>query len=177
MMEIEAKILEINKRKVEERLVKLDSRKVFDGEMETFFYDFKDGSIVKSKNVFRLRRDNKNAILTYKIINGKRKAKIAEEYSVDVSDSGIMQKILEFLGLVLIESMRKHRTSYELEGAHFDIDCYLGKYSHIPEFLEIEADSIDSVYNYAKKLGFKAEDCLPWSTAQVIEHYKKRRDY
>jgi adenylate cyclase class 2 len=176
MIEIEAKILEINKMKVEERLVKLGSRKVFDGEMESFFYDFKDGLIVKSKNVMRLRRENKNAILTYKIINENREAKIAEEYSVVVSDLGIMQKILQSLGFVLIESMQKHRTSYELEGVHFDIDCYAGKYNYIPEFLEIEADSIGSVYRYARKLGFKAEDCLPWSTVQVVEHYKKRKD-
>jgi predicted adenylyl cyclase CyaB len=119
----------------------------------------------------RLRRENKKIVLTYKKVTGQREAKTAEEYSAVVSDLAIMQKILESLGLVLIENMRKHRTSYELEGTHFDIDRYLDKYSRIPEFLEIEADSIDIVHNYAKALGFKAEECLPWSTAQVIEYY------
>lgn len=171
MREIEAKILEISRRKVEDALVKMGAKKVFDGEMETFFYDFRDGSIVRAKNVMRLRREDKQLVLTYKNVTGNQGAKTAEEYSVVVSDLAVMQKILELLGLVLIESTQKHRTSYELEGARFDIDRYAGKYSHIPEFLEIEAESTESIHEYAEVLGFKPEQCLPWSTAQVIEYY------
>ncbi len=171
MKEIEAKILEIKGKKIENTLAKMGAKKVFDGEMETFFYDFKDGSIVKANNVMRLRREKNKIVLTYKKVTGKYEVKTAEEYSVVVSDLAIMQKILESLGLVLTESIRKHRISYEHEGTHFDIDRYLDKYSCIPEFLEIEAQSIDLVHDCAKALGFKAEQCLPWSTAQVIKYY------
>jgi adenylate cyclase class 2 len=175
MQEIEAKILEINREKVEYGLAKMGARKVFDGEMETFFYDFKDGSIVKSRNVLRLRREGTQVVLTYKNVTANREAKIAEEYSVVVSDLAGIQKILEELGFVLIESMQKHRTSYDLKGAHFDIDRYSGKYGYIPEFLEIEAISIESIHNYARAMGFKEEQCLPWSTAQVIDHYAENK--
>jgi len=174
MREIEAKILEINRKKVEYTLTKMGAEKVFDGKMATFFYDFEGGSIIKAKNVLRLRREKDETVLTYKKVAENLEAKIAEEYSVVVSDLLTMQKILESLGLVLIESMQKHRISYELEGAHFDIDCYLEKYSNIPVFLEIEADSVESIHKYANALGFNAEDCLPWSTAQVIEYYAQR---
>ena len=175
MQEIEVKILEINRSTVEAALVKMGVEKVFDGEMETFFYDFKDHSIVKAKNVLRLRRENMKVVLTFKKVAGTQEAKIAQEYSVEVSDLGVMQKILEALGVVLMESMKKHRTSYELDGTYFDIDRYHGKYSYVPEFLEIEAESIGLIHEYAGALGFKRKDCLPWSTVQVIEHYSERK--
>jgi predicted adenylyl cyclase CyaB len=176
MQEIEAKILEIDRREVEDTLARMGAAKKFDGEVETLFYDFKDGSIVKAKNVMRLRSENKHFVLTYKNVKRNQQAKEAEEYSVVVSDLVIMQKILKSLGLVVIDSTKKYRISYELAGVHFDIDRYLGKYSYIPEFLEIEADSVKSIHKYAKALGLGAKDCLPWSTAQVIEHYSQMKE-
>ena len=174
MQEIEVKILEINRSTVEAALVKMGAEKVFDGEMETFFYDFKDHSIVKAKNVLRLRRENMKVVLTFKKVAGTQEAKIAQEYSVEVSDLGVMQKILEALGVVLMESMKKHRTSYELDGTYFDIDRYHGKYSYVPEFLEIEAESAQEIWRYAEVLGFKNDDCLPWSTKDLISYYSLR---
>jgi adenylate cyclase class 2 len=175
MEEIEAKILEINKQKVQTALLEMGARKTFDGEMEAYFYDFRDGSIIKAKNVLRLRREGDKVVLTYKYVAGTQEAKIAQEYSVDVSDLAVMQKILEALGFILIETMQKHRTSYELEGTHFDIDHYQGRYGHIPEFMEIEAESTALIHKYAEALGFKPEECLPWSTVQLIEYYSKRK--
>jgi len=175
VQEIEAKILEVNSEKVKELLVRFGANKVYNGEIETFFYDFEDGSIIKSGNVMRLRREDKQIVLTYKKVTGTQGVKTAEEYSVAVSDLEMMQEILRFLGLVLIEDIRKHRTSYEIEEVHFDIDRYLSKYGYIPEFLEIEADSINRIHEYARLLGFKPEECLPWSTTQVIEHYSSRK--
>lgn len=175
MQEIEIKILEIDRKKVETALAKMGAKKVFDGEMKTFFYDFKDGSIVKAKNVLRLRREGNKSVLTHKTVAGTQDAKIAQEYSVEVSNLFVMQKILKALGIVLIESLQKHRTGYELEGTHFDIDQYEGRYGDIPEFLEIEGKSVVAIHEYANALGYKAEDCLPWSTVQVIEHYSERK--
>jgi hypothetical protein len=70
--------------------------------------------------------------------------------------------------------MQKHRVSYTLEGARFDFDHYSGNYGFIPEFLEIEAENIDSIYKYAVLLGFKEKDCLPWSTTELIGHYASK---
>ena len=55
MKEIEVKILGIDRRKVEQTLTGLGAEKVFDGEIQTFFFDFKDGRIIKAKDVLRLR--------------------------------------------------------------------------------------------------------------------------
>jgi predicted adenylyl cyclase CyaB len=135
MKEVEAKILEVNKNQIEASLARLDAKRVFDGEIEIFFFDFKDGTIVKAKNLLRLKREENRIELTYKKVHETHVAKVVEEYSVSVSDLEAMKNILEFLGLSVTENMRKHRVSYSRDRARFDIDRCEGKYSYIPEFL------------------------------------------
>ncbi len=175
MREIEAKILEVNRAKVEETLIGLGAKKIFDGDIQTFFFDYKDGSIVKAKDVLRLRKEQNQVELTYKKVHVTQTAKVAEEYSVEISDFEVMKKILETLGLFVTESMEKHRVSYKLDQARFDIDCYYGSYDFIPEFLEIEAENTEPIHKYAALLGFKDKDCLPWSTVELINHYSSKK--
>jgi adenylate cyclase, class 2 len=175
MREIEVKILEVNRSKLELTLAGLGAKKIFDGEIETLFFDFQEGTIIKQKDVLRLRKDPEKVELTYKQVHVTQTAKIAEEYSVEVSSLETMQKILENLGLSVIERMQKHRVSYIFEGGRFDFDCYLGDYGYIPEFLEIEAESTDLIHKYAELLGFKEKDCLPWSTTELIRHYSSTK--
>ena len=79
------------------------------------FFDFKDGTIIKAKDVLRLRKEQNKTELTYKKVHVNQTAKVAEEYSVEVSNLENMKKILENLGLTVIESMQKHRVSYTLD--------------------------------------------------------------
>ncbi|HUT43639.1 MAG TPA: CYTH domain-containing protein [Desulfobacterales bacterium] len=174
MREIEVKILEINRANVEKNLAKLGANKIFDGNIDTMFFDFKKSTIIKQKNVLRLRKEADKTELTYKKVHFTSTAKNAEEYSVQVSSLEIMEKILENLGLSVIESMQKHRVSYTLDDARFDFDRYSGSYGFIPEFLEIEAENTDLIYKYAVLLGFKEKDCLPWSTTELIGHYSSK---
>jgi predicted adenylyl cyclase CyaB len=175
MEEIEVKILEVNRSLVEETLSRLGAKKIFDGDIKTLFFDFREGTIVKQKNVLRLRKEKDKSELTFKKVHITKTAKTAEETSVEVSSLEATKKILENLGLSVSESMQKHRVSYTLPNARFDFDCYLGEYHYIPEFLEIEAKSIDLIHKYAELLGFKVKDCLPWSTVELIGHYSSKR--
>ncbi|HLN89632.1 MAG TPA: class IV adenylate cyclase [Candidatus Binatia bacterium] len=174
MEEIEVKILEVNRALIEKKLERLGAKKVFDGEVETLFFDFQDGSIIKQKNVLRLRKEQDKIELTYKKVHVTKTAKTAEEYSVEVSSIETVEKILKNLGLKVIERTQKHRISYILDIARFDFDRYSANYDYIPEFLEIEAKNTDSLYKYAELLGFKAKDCLPWSTTDLIKHYASK---
>ncbi len=174
MKETEVKILEINRQKIEQILGELGAKKVFEGEIQSIFLDFKDFQISKQEDLLRLRKTSKKTELTYKKIKHKQTVKIAEEYTVEVSDLEIMLKILESLGLSITGKMEKHRISYKLEKAQFDIDKYNGAYAFIPEFLEIEAGDIDQIYKYAKLFGYKHRDCRPWSTEEIIHHYSKK---
>jgi len=175
MKELEVKILEVNRVKIEETLASLGAKKVFDGDIQTLFFDFKDASISKAKNVLRLRKEHDKTELTYKKVHITETAKMAEEYSVDVSNLETMRKILENLGLSITESMQKHRVSYTLDHTRFDIDRYVGNYDYIPELLEIESKNIDLIHKYAALLGFQAKDCLPWSTDELIRHYSFKK--
>jgi len=174
MKETEVKILEINQQQIEELLVKLQAKKTFEGTIQTLFLDFKDGRIIKQGNLLRLRKDPEKTELTFKKVKHTQTVKIAEEYSVEVSNIETIVQILQNLGLNITGSMEKHRISYKLDNAQFDMDKYIGDYSFIPEFLEIEAENIDKIYNYAQMLGFKHKDCLPWSTEDLIGHYSKK---
>ena len=174
MEEIEVKILEVDGAAIEKTLEMLGAKKVFDGEVETLLFDFQDGTIIKQKNVLRLRRMQDKTELTFKKVHVTETVKTAEEYSVEVSNLETTKKILENLGLSIIDRTKKHRVSYTLDDARFDFDCYLGTYDYIPEFLEIEAKNTDLIHKYAKLLGFKAKDCLPWSTPDLIKHYSQK---
>lgn len=173
---MEVKILNVNRAKIENKLLLLGARKVFDEDIEMFFFDFEDGSIRKAKSVMRLRREGKKNMLTFKKIMCNQSVKIAEESAVKVSDLEIMKKILESIGLSVTGNMQKHRVSYQLDDTIFDFDCYKGELQYIPEFMEIEAANIETIYKYAKQLGFRVEDCLPWSINDLINHYKKSTD-
>jgi predicted adenylyl cyclase CyaB len=175
MEEIEVKILEVNRPKIEKTLHDLGATKIFDDDIETLFFDFKEGTIIKQKNVLRLRKMQDKIELTYKKVHLTQTAKTAEEYSVEVSSLEITKEILENLGLSVIDGTKKHRVSYTLYDARFDFDQYLGDYGFIPEFLEIESPNTDLIYKYAELLGFKAKDCLPWSTTELIKHYSTRK--
>jgi predicted adenylyl cyclase CyaB len=175
MQETEVKILEVNIKKIEQTLTSLGAKKVFDGDIQTLFFDFKDGRIIKAKDVLRLRKEQDKTEVTYKKVHETQTAKKAQEYTVEVSNREIMKKILEKLGLTVTESMQKHRVSYTLNHVRFDIDRYFGSYDYIPEFMEIEAENIGLIHKYAELLGFKAEDCLPWSTSELIQHYSIKK--
>jgi predicted adenylyl cyclase CyaB len=176
MKELEVKILEVNRIKIEETLTSLGAKKVFDGDIQTLFFDFKDDAIIKAKNVLRLRKEQDKTELTYKKVHITETAKLAEEYSVDVSNLETMKKILENIGLSITESMQKHRVSYAIDHTRFDIDRYVGNYRYIPELLEIESENIDLIHKYAALLGFQAKDCLPWSTDELIRHYSINKE-
>ena len=171
MQEIEVKILNVDRQRIEERLLSLGAEKVFDGHIENLFFDFKNRALAEAKNLVRLRKEDDKAVLTFKKFLGNKAAKTAEEYEVAVSDMENMKKILESLGLSMTEEMQKHRVSYRLSRTQFDIDKYEREYGYIPEFLEIEAESIDTIHKYAKLLGFTIDDCLPWSTKDLVKYY------
>ncbi len=174
MYEIEIKILDIDRKKVEENLVSLGAKKVFDGEIHALYYDSQGGSLREKKDTLRLRREGDRCVLTYKGYIQNSDAKVREEKEVEVSDFDKMRTILELSGFSVWLEMKKHRTSYEYEGAHFELDKYHGAYEYIPDFIEIEGRDIGVIYKYAELIGFRKEDCRPWDSLQVAEYYRTR---
>jgi predicted adenylyl cyclase CyaB len=176
MYEAEVKILDINRSAVVQRLAQLGARKVFDDTIYALYYDTPEGLVRRQRGTFRLRREGPQARLTYKSPVEDPSAKVRRETEVAVSDFGAMHSILLSLGFTPWLEMEKHRTSYELEGVHFELDKYHGHYGYIPEFLEIEGRDAAVLHRYAALLGFEPKDCLPWDAVQLAEHYAGRKD-
>ena len=171
MKEIEIKILGIDRSSIEKRLLSLGAKKVFDDEIHAFYYDFPDHSIRRNGCTLRLRREGEKSVFTLKKDFESTEAKIREEHEIEVSDFNEMKYLIETLGLHAWLEVKKHRTSYEFEGVHFEIDAYHDAYRYIPQFLEIEGHDIDTVYAYAELLGFTKNDCRPWDILQVAAYY------
>ena len=57
MKEVEVKILEIDGKEIEERLTSLGAKKILDSDIQTIFFDFHNGKIMKAKDVLRLRKN------------------------------------------------------------------------------------------------------------------------
>ena len=95
MKEIEIKIIEIDRKKVEDDLATLGAAKTFDGDVETWFFDFQDDTITRARNLLRLRRIGDKTDLTFKKFVESQSAKVRNEYEVSISDFETMRLILE----------------------------------------------------------------------------------
>jgi len=175
MTEIEVKILEIDRKAVEKRLIALAARKTFDDEMHAVYYDLHDNSLRKTGRALRLRKEGDKAILTLKTHVENELAKERAEYEVEVIRFEDMRTVLEGLGYTPWLEMTKHRTRYELEETHVELDRYCGQHAYIPEFLEIEGRDIETIYQCAEALGFSKDDCRPWDITELIKYYEQDR--
>ena len=171
MKEIEVKILGIDRSALEEKLLSLGAKKVFDDEIHALYYDYADTALKNSGCALRLRLEGTKSVLSLKKYVESTEAKIREEQEIEVSDFNTMKDLLETLGLNAWLDMKKHRTSYEFRGVHFELDEYHDAYNNIPEFLEIEGPDIETIYSCAELLGFTAKDCKPWDFLQVAAYY------
>ena len=175
MEEIEVKILDIDRAGIEKKLVAMGAKKTFEGEIFGLFYDYGDGSIRKAKDTMRLRKVGDRSFLTYKRFLEDKRAKIRKEYETEVSDFECARKILESLGLSPWMEMRKTRTTYELPGAHFELDRHTDQYSYVPDFLEIEAKDVHTLYKYVDLLGYEKADCHPWTIVEIAGYYQNKK--
>jgi adenylate cyclase, class 2 len=172
MKEVEIKILEINKKEVEAKLISLGAKKIFEGELEQFFFDNEENSLAFNKKILRIRTgEASEPILNLKTKIKSEFTKTTEELEIKVSDLEIAKLMLKSFGLLIHYKSKKQRTSYMLENARIEIDTYLENDSKIPTFLEIEAPEEETIIKTAEKLGFSKSDCKPWSLNTLKKHY------
>ncbi len=167
MKEIEVKVLEINVEKTEKKLKEIGAEKVFSGELINSYFDFPDKRLEKEEKILRLRKKGDRVILTYKKMINREKAKVMDEYEFEVQDFELLKKFFKEIGLLPIYEFKKHRTTYELNKIHFEID----KYPDIPAFLEIEAPDLKTISEMVSKLGFSPDEANSYSIKEVLEYY------
>lgn len=174
MQEVEVKILEVDRPQLEAKLIALGAQKHFDDTMEALFFDFPDGRISAAGELCRIRREGAQIRLTYKQPISKERAKIMKELELSVGDRDTMVEILSALGMKIINQTIKHRTEYTLNDVSIVFDKYAGALAHIPEFIEVEAPSLEQMEQTIELIGFKSEDARSWHTYDLVKHYQSR---
>lgn len=175
-MEIERKILDINKREFIARLKKLKARKIFSALVRVKYFDFADGSIRAKKDLLRLREfcqkgKEPYTEFVYKIYKGvKGGCKYFEELESRFDGKAHFKTLSNFLlGIGLKHTLyyEKKRTLYSLGKIHFEID----EHPRMPAFVEIEAQSPQEINKTVKLLGLQKCE----QTAETISELIKRK--
>ena len=126
------------------------------------------------RGLLRLRKEQDGVKLTFKENLSTGLAKIMEEHETAVADFDVMRKILASLGYREMLSLRKNRAQFSLNGQHLVFDKYFDELAHIPEFLEIEAQSEEALLALMDTLGIEREQTLPWNTHDLMLHYQQK---
>ena len=137
MKELELKFLEVDRDDIVRRLEEVGARLTVDDVLRTIYFDFADGRIRNSHEVFRLRTFGDKIELCRKVnMRLEDGCKVYDELETHVSDFDDAVELIESLGFVKGLYFEKKRTEYVLaDGSKFEIDEFPG----IPVMLEIEA--------------------------------------
>jgi len=147
--EIEIKIFEIDKEKIEEKIVSLGGIKKHDIEVETRYYDIEPEAAYGEKRKFlRIRRKWNVYKFTYKWLSIQENMQVNDEIDVQIESPDNLREILPKIWHPEYDHVKKQRTTYELWNIIFDIDTY----DLFPTFMEIEAPSIKLVKEWTSKL-------------------------
>lgn len=173
-MEIERKILAINKEELVARLKKMKALKLFDALVRVKYFDFPDNSIRAKKDLLRIREfcekgKKPYTELVYKIYKCvKSGCKYFEELETKIDGAKSFENLggfLSALGLKQTMHYEKKRTLYKLGKVNFEID----EHPRIPAFLEIEAPNPKVINKYIKLLGLEKHEQTAESIAQLME--------
>lgn len=172
MREVEVKFLEIDKNKIEEKILLLGGRKISNEKITDIFFDFPDRRLKKKQELIRIRLSSKPCI-TYKSKKDENSEfKSREELETEISDSECAIAIFEKLGFVRIRHIEKMRKSFFLGEAKIEID----EYPDIPALIEIEGESEDIVKNAIIKLGLDITKACGLNNYDVLKKYGKDPD-
>ncbi|MCX8199935.1 MAG: class IV adenylate cyclase [Candidatus Micrarchaeota archaeon] len=176
MYEVECKVLGIDRKETVRRLHKLGAVKASSQKLTSIIFDTPGRDFKKCGWLLRLRTDGKAATLTMKTsVRKGRHIKTAEENEITVADFKCAKRVLEDMGFEAVGSFVMQRVTYTLGNAKVEICRYLGKYSFIPDFIEIEGPSVVAVQSAAKRLGYASSSLKPWSVHDLISYYTKRQ--
>lgn len=178
MMEIERKILGINKHEIVARILKLRPRpkKIFEGLVRVKYFDFCDGRICKKRDLLRLRKISpagkkpytEFVYKTFKCVKSGCKYFDELEFKfVGRNDFEILSALFKQIGLEQTLYYEKRRTLYSWKNLNFEID----EHPKIPAFLEIEAPSPKAIDKTIKALGLEKYE----QSAENISELMKRK--
>ena len=164
-VEYEARVLDIDKDKLEEKLISLGAKKVADFDYRRKVYNFNPAS--RNKWI-RLRTDGTKTTLTIKEIKSYEIDGTLENEIV-VSDFNETDIMLNKLGYFSHTYQESKRTRYLLGGVEIDIDTW----PYIPTYVEIEGKSTDEVTDTIKTLGLADKIITSLDVQGVFKEFYK----
>jgi adenylate cyclase class 2 len=162
MQEIELKILEIDGKKIKEKLDSFANKISENVLLTTITF-----SNPYTNALVRLRKINNETIFTIKVvIVPDKKFKIRKEYETKIDNFKIFKKQLEILGFKQTMLQEKKRTTYKYKNSEIVIDTY----PKIPSYIEVEGtkEEIEEIVN---KLNYKMEDTTQTNVYSLFEKY------
>jgi adenylate cyclase class 2 len=177
MNELETRIIKIDVAYIRHILIENDAKKVKEENQTNDIYDFEDSRLLNNRGYARIRTIddllNKQEIIfmTTKKLISQGRFKEMEENEVRVDNKAAAEGIYTSLGLVLKQSIKKYRESYELEDGLVEIDINDTTFCPFP-YIEIETDSEEKLERIVKLLGYTMEDTTSKTIYELIEENK-----
>ena len=161
--EYEVRVLEIDHEEMVKKLESLGAELQFDTLQQRYVYDF--NPVIDSKWI-RLRTNGIKTTLTIKDLNAKT-IDGTKEIEIEVDDFDKTNQILEELGYKNRGFQQNKRTQYILDGVEIDLD----RWPLIPEYLEIEGESEQAIYDCLDKLGISKDKIVTLDVSSIYTHY------
>ena len=163
--------MNINIESMEEKLLKIGAKKIFDRIFRRRVYDYPDLRLHKQGAWIRIRDEGDKATMTFKkrigikTHDGTTNDDSMEEIDIIVSDFEKTGKILEKIGLKEKFYEENRRICYRLDDVEIDIDHW----PMLEPYLEIEGPSMDKVDIVIKKLGLNPKDKKIFVAYQIYQ--------
>jgi adenylate cyclase, class 2 len=162
--EYEAKILDIDPKKVAESILARGGRRIGDTVLlRRYVYDIIPGD---SRRWIRLRDTGRGSTLAVKEIRHQG-IDGTDETEAGVENFEVVAELLTKLGFAPRNYQENRRTSFAIQGARLEID----EWPLIPPYLEIEADSRAEVLRVAGLLGYREAELTAENTVDVYSRY------
>jgi adenylate cyclase class 2 len=165
--EIEAKFIDIDKRKLCQKLIEkgavLEHPEIL---MRRKVYDYPDKRLNKIGGWVRVRDEGDKITLTYKQTN-ERTLQGTKEISIIVNDFEKTCKFLEAIGMVEKSYQETKRERWKYKGVEITIDTW----PWIPTFVELEGSNEEIVKEVAKDLELDWEKAMYGSVEVIYKIY------
>jgi len=162
-VEIEGKVLDIDKADIKKKLQKLGANKVSDYFFKRYVFDVIPAAQDKW---IRLRTDGIKTTLTVKCITDD-SITGTEEWEMEVSSFEMALIMLKQIGIESRGYQENKRELYELDGVEIAID----EWPKIPPYIEIEASSEEKVHKTLELLGIDRKSLTGKNTEKIYDIY------
>lgn len=179
MNEIEVRILDIDVEDIREKLLKYNAVLIKKENQINKLFDFTDGRLLEEKGYARIRiiadnlRNKHSFFMATKKIICNDLYKVTDEKEIEIDDPITAEAIFNSLGLVLKNSIKRYRESYELNGVLVEIDINDKNFCPFP-YIEIEGNSKEKITEVVHMLGYVMEDTTSKTIFDIIKEYEEK---